>query len=240
MRIDGYAPIEEYALIGDGRTSALVARDGAIDWLCLPNFDSPSVCAAILDTRRGGMFGLQPSVPFQSSRRYIPNTNVLETTFTTDYGSVRIVDAMTLPDQRLEAMRELVRSVEGLSGVIPMRWRFTPRFKYGRGLPRCEWRYGVPVATWRGDAVAVLGWDTGTPKWRDHAVGAEFEIRAGAQAMLALVGTYAEPLVFPNRQALANRLGGTIRFWLEWMDARKYEGPWRDHVARSALVLKAL
>src|SRR5262245_24612637 len=184
MRIDGYAPIEDYALIGDGRTAAFVSHDGAIDWLCLPNFDSPSVCAAILDARRGGAFELQPSVPFQSSRRYIPNTNVLETTFTTDRGSVRVVDAMTLPDQRLEAMRELVRSVEGLSGTVPMRWRFAPRFNYGRVLPRCEWRDGVPVATWQSDAVAVMGWEAGTPQWLDHAAGAEFEIRAGGQAML--------------------------------------------------------
>jgi GH15 family glucan-1,4-alpha-glucosidase len=99
----------------------------------------------------------------------------------------------------------------------------------------------VPVATWRGDAVAVITWDAGTPQWLDHAVGAEFEARAGgAQAMLALAGACAEPLVLPRRQALARRLEGTIRFWQEWIDALKYDGPWRDEVARSALVLKAL
>jgi GH15 family glucan-1,4-alpha-glucosidase len=239
VRTVGYAPIEDYALIGDGRTAALVARDGSIDWLCLPNFDSPSVCAAILDADRGGAFELGPDAPFASARRYIPNTNVLETTFTTDQGSVRIVDAMPVPDGGLAPMRELVRSIEGLSGMVPMRWRFVPRFAYGRGTPRREMRYGVPVATCGSEAVAVPSWNAGTPAWRDGAVESRFEIQGGGRALIALSSAYAEPLVLPGPKACASRLEGTIRFWEQWARDR-YDGPWANAVLRSALVLKML
>jgi GH15 family glucan-1,4-alpha-glucosidase len=239
-RTDGYAPIEDYALIGDGRSAALVARDGAIDWLCLPNLDSPSVFAAILDDRRGGAFELQPEIPFDSSRRYLPRTNVLETTFTTASGAVRVVDAMTLPGTKLAPMREVVRSIEGVAGTVPMRWRVRPRFAYGAHAPRCEWRRGVPVATWGAEAIAVANKDAGTPAWRDDAVEGRFEIEAGRHALLALATAYAEPLVLPDAGAVAERLDGTIRFWTGWSDQRAPNGRWADLVLRSALALKLM
>jgi GH15 family glucan-1,4-alpha-glucosidase len=240
MRKDGYARIEDYALIGDGRTAALVAIDGAIDWLCLPNLDSPSVFGALLDIERGGRFELQPSIPFRTSRRYLPNTNVLETTFETDSGAVRLTDGMTLPDEHLAPGRELVRMVDGLSGRVPMRWRCAPRFDYGATSPHIGSRAGVPVATSSRAALALCHWNAGTPEVGADAISSTFETAAGERSTLALASAWREPLVLPSRAAAEARLEKTVAFWREWTGARDYRGRWADAVHRSALVLKLL
>src|SRR5688572_22442286 len=156
-----YPPLRDYAVIGDGRTVALVARDGSIDWLCLPNLDSPSVFAAVLDAERGGRFMLHPRDDHEAHRRYLPDTNVLETTFTTSTGVVRVTDAMTLPGRDLGPSREVVRRVEGLAGRVPLRWRVEPRFGYGSARTRLEARGPYAVATSGNDALAICAWNAG-------------------------------------------------------------------------------
>ncbi len=240
QRTDGYAPIEHYAAIGDGRTVALVAADGAIDWWCLPDVDSAAVCWALLDAERGGRFIVHPTIPYTVRRRYLPNTNVLETTFATPTGAIRVTDALLLGYPGLAPMRELYRRVDGVSGRVPVRWQFAPRFDFGRTPTRLVWRAGVPVAEGRGQAVAVCSWGAGDPELTGDDVGGHFFLEAGDSAGLLLSFAHEEPLVLPPRAAIEDRLRETCRSWQQWAESRRYEGRWRDAVVRSALALKLL
>ncbi|HXH82040.1 MAG TPA: glycoside hydrolase family 15 protein [Candidatus Tectomicrobia bacterium] len=235
-----YPPLREYGAIGDGRTVGLVALDGSIDWLCLPDLDSPSVFAALLDAERGGCFALHPRLPYQARRRYLPDTNVLETTFTTATGVVRVTDVMTLPGRALAPSRELVRRVEGLSGHVAMTWRVEPRFGYGSAPVRLGRRGSYPVATSGNDAVAMCAWDAGPAQCDASGIGADPEIREGARATIAMVAAHGEPLVFPRRDEAEARAADTAAFWRRWAVDLTYAGPWRDAVVRSALALKLL
>jgi GH15 family glucan-1,4-alpha-glucosidase len=235
-----YPPLRDYAVIGDGRTVAVVGLDGSIDWLCLPDLDSPSVFAAILDAERGGRFTLHPRDSHAARRRYLPDTNVLQTTFTTPTGVVRVTDAMTLPDGGLGPAREVVRRVDGVAGRVPMRWRLEPRFGYGSAPARLETRGPYPVATSGSDALAVCAWDAGSVRCDASGTGADFEIREGTRATIAMVTAHGEPLVFTSRADTERRVEATVDFWRRWAGQVTYTGPWRDAVVRSALALKLL
>jgi GH15 family glucan-1,4-alpha-glucosidase len=239
-RIDGYAQIGDYGAIGDGRTVALVARDGAIDWLCLPDLDSPSVFAALLDSERGGRFVLEPESVSITERRYLPGTNVLETTFATATGVVRVTDAMTLPTTGLSPYRELARRIDGLAGEVPMRWRVEPRFGYASAATRIERRAGVPIARAGRDAIAVGSFEAGEAMASDGAIAGGFTARAGSTTLLVLSAAHQEPLVLPARGDVEARLEATSSIWRAWSDRREYDGPWKDAVLRSALALKLL
>ena len=240
LRTGGYAPIRDYAAVGDGRTVALVGRDGSVDWLCLPDLDSPSVFGALLDTGRGGRGTLAPDVPHRAERRYLPGTNVLETTFTTTDGVVRVTDALTLPGAGLAPLRELARRVEGLSGTVPMGWSIQPRFGYGEWGATIGWRSGVPVAAAGNHALAVCSWDAGSPDVAAGSISGRFEAGPGTRALIALCAADGEPAVLPGRAEVEQRLDDTVTGWQRWGRCPGYDGPWREAVTRSALALKLL
>jgi GH15 family glucan-1,4-alpha-glucosidase len=239
-RVEGYLPLREYAAIGDGRTVALVASDGSVDWLPLPDLDSPSVFAAVLDSRRGGRFQLEPALPYETQRRYLPETNIVETTFRSASGVVRVTDALTLPDGGIHPFRELQRRVEGLSGRVPLRWRVEPRFEYAQAPPRFGQRRGIPVATARGDALALCIFGAGEPQLQAEGWQGTFEAVAASTALLALSFAHQEPLVFSGRAELDRRFSETCAYWRRWSADRTYTGPFREAVLRSALALKLL
>jgi GH15 family glucan-1,4-alpha-glucosidase len=241
-RVDGYAPIEDYALIGDGRACALVALDGSIDWLAVPRLDSETVFARLLDAERGGAFELAPELDFRVEREYVGDSNVLRTTFVTARGTVSVTDAITLDNGAFLPWFELVRGIEGVSGTVPMRWRITPRFGAGE-KPRESTieRLGTSVlAVSRPAILAVYPFDAGEPHHMDDEITGSFELGAGEGASLVLRATHDEPIPVARRDWAERRLRDTARDWERWLADAGVEGDWNVEVRRSALALRAL
>ena len=239
-RSDGFLPLRAYAAVGDGRSVALVAEDGSIDWLAWPDLDSEGVFTALLDPDRGGSFTLAPVDAFTVDRRYLPGTNVLETVFHTASGSVRVLDALTLNGSRLGPVRELQRRVDGLVGNVDLAWSVDPQFGFGQRRVRLGRRSGVPIATAGADAVALLALDAGTPSVVDEHIRGQLTTTPGSHSVLALCGAFGEPLVLPSAADLDERFDRTIDGWHRWSDALTSDGRWGSSVLRSALVLKLL
>jgi GH15 family glucan-1,4-alpha-glucosidase len=210
-----------------------------LDWLPLPDFASPGVFAAIVDAERGGRFELRPDEPFRAERRYVPGTNVLETTFETSGGSVRVTDALALPGTPTLPWNELARRIEGVGGSVPMRWRVSPRFEWLEPGTVCGGD-GTPVITHGRHSIAVQSWDAGDAEVADGDVYGSFTIREGERALLALGCFHSEPVLLPDRDSVEARLDETVSYWRTWLSAGDYDGPWRDEVLRSALTLGLL
>lgn len=241
-----YPPIADYAAIGDGRTVALVSREGAIEWLCLPHFSAPSVFAAILDRDSGGTFAISPERRSTSTRRYVEDTNVLETTFNTTTGVVRVTDFMPMPanPHRLEPMREVLRIVEGIEGNVALHVLVDPRPDYGRRrvkAPRTTavgwtWSWGNELLTLKTDAPL-----TSSTGMNSTALDASITIPAGAKYSFSL--SYAKGDIgcsAPLGAASERRLASTLAWWKEWSQRCSYDGPYRNVVVRSALALKLM
>jgi GH15 family glucan-1,4-alpha-glucosidase len=228
--------IEDYGLIGDMQAAALVGRDGAVDWLCLPRFDSPSCFSALLGDERHGRWLLAPAGEVRgSSRRYRPGTLVLEMEFETADGAVRVIDFM--PRRGADGPPRVMRIVEGLRGRVPMRMELSLRPDYASIIPWIESAPDGVVATAGPDAFRL---SASLPlRVENGTVLSEFVVGEGARERLTLTWhlSYEEtPPVEDAESALAR----TEAWWQEWSARCTYEGAYRDEVLRSLIVLKAM
>jgi GH15 family glucan-1,4-alpha-glucosidase len=226
--------IEDYAVIGDTQTAALVGRDGSVDWLCLPRFDSAACFAALLGTPEHGRWKIAPADGrVASDRRYRGDSLVLETTFDTPDGTVRVVDCM--PPRHRDP--DLVRVVEGVTGRVPVRMELTVRFDYGRSVPWVRTLDGRLQAVAGPDAV-VLDTPVETSGEALHTT-ASFDVAAGDRVPFVLEW-------HPSHERLSRpidpfeALADTARWWEDWVGRCGYGGDWRDAVVRSLVTLKAL
>jgi len=226
--------IEDYAMIGDTESGALVGKNGSIDWLCAPRFDSPAFFAALLGTEANGYWQIAPAGEVRRvQRRYRHGTVVLETDFVTDDGAVRLVDFMPPHDGHTD----LVRVVEGVRGRVAMQMRLAPRFDYGRLIPSLARIDQGAFAVAGPDAVCLR-----TPvdlREDGAAVSAAFTVSAGERVPFHLIW-YPSHLPRPEPADPFEMLEHTQAWWREWSGRCQYEGPYRDDVVRSLITLKAL
>lgn len=243
---DGYPPIGDYALIGDCRTAALVSSAGSIDWLCLPHFSAPPVFGALIDRKRGGRFAIHPAGDFATKRRYVPHTNVLETTFTTDGGMLRLTDCLPIVNDRareqsLQPQREILRIVECLEGEVDVCVTYQPRPDFGRKRLRLKQRGALGWAAETGSEVLILHSDLHLESLADATLTGRLRVFAGQRHYVSLTYAYHHIGIIPPLGEHADtRCRDTVQWWREWCAGSRYSGPYADAVERSALTLKLL
>ena len=239
-----YPPIADYAIIGCTRSAALISRDGSIDWLAWPRFDSPSIFGRLLDWSRGGCFSIAPVRSYRASRRYVGTTNILETTFQTDGGTLRLVDLMPVMSEeekrrRIIPYRQLLRRLDVVQGEVDVEVVYTPRPEYGLVAPRLEQRRDAVYCSW-GPRVLNLRSDASFAI-NDATATARFTLREGEGRTFALGYDDHTPAVLPHIGEEAQReIERSIALWADWASQLSYDGPYRNAVMRSALVLKLL
>jgi GH15 family glucan-1,4-alpha-glucosidase len=248
--VDRYPDISDHGLIGDLQTAALVTTDGAVDWFCVPRFDSPSVFASLLDADRGGSCQICPDRPdYVSKQLYLPDSPVLVTRFMTPDGVGEVHDFMPVTDGQATDRHRLVRKIKMVRGEMRFRIRIDPRFNYGRTPHKLDYSengavfhtddmelsiHGIaPAGTTLRDLDLPIEHDGGAVHWTRT-------LRAGqiGGMMLESMGGLPQRLIpTEEAQALADE---TARFWRNWLHRSSYRGRWRELVARSAMTLKLM
>ncbi|HJE22301.1 MAG TPA: glycoside hydrolase family 15 protein [Methylorubrum populi] len=239
-------PIADYAVIGDTCTTALIARDGSLDWLCWPRHDGPAVFLALLDAERGGTCRLVLDGLSGTTRRYLPGTTILETTFVTATGRAVLTDFMPLhphesvPDEGPDghAQGRLVRRFACEAGQVSGRWELRPTFDYARAPTEAVTQADGRIR-FRGGGETILAACTVPLERRGAAAEGAFSLRAGARADLVIA--HGDDTVEEGvSEAVDASLAATRAYWEEWSGRCTYRGPYRETVLRSALTLKLL
>ena len=236
----GFQPIENYGAIGNMRSIALVGMHGSIDFLCYPEFDSPTVFAALLDDQRGGCFEIKPQLTNARVRQlYLPETNILLTRFLAEEGVAELTDYMPI-ESELEDPNEIVRTVSVIRGNVQFKMLCQPRFNYAASAHRTEFADGcavfVPDET-QCPPMALYATTPLTPQSQD--VVSEFTLQSGTTATFVLGGVRSQGQP-PEMEVVGQRFRDTSRFWKAWIAKSRYKGRWREMVQRSALMLKLL
>jgi GH15 family glucan-1,4-alpha-glucosidase len=238
--------IHDYALIGDGRSAALVSRGGSIDWLCWPRFESPPVFARLLDVARGGSWQITPTTRMRTTRRYVEHTNVLETTFRNADGMCVLVDVMTIASEQDKARmlvpdHEVLRRIRCERGEVALDVKVDPRPDFGGARMRItqhaglgtRWQYGSRLLTLRAEVPLRID-DAGVAR-------ATIRLRAGESVALSLTFDEEGPALLPPLgEAADERIARSIAWWRDWIGRARYGGPYREAVLRSALTVKMM
>jgi GH15 family glucan-1,4-alpha-glucosidase len=235
----GYQPIENYGVIGNMRSIALVGMNGSIDFLCYPNFDSSTVFAALLDSEKGGAFLLQPEIDGEQHSRqlYLPQTNILLTRFLSENGVAELMDFMPITSEGSKA-NEIIRTVIVVKGDIQFRLRCTPHFDYGRSGHDLHVEKTRAIFTPHEKACLPMGLYASIHLEQEgDGVIARFRLKAGEQATFVF-GDVKPGREAPREERVRERFQETRDFWTNWISQSNYKGRWREMVTRSALMLK--
>lgn len=239
--MEEYQPIENYGVIGDLTTTALVSLTGSIDFMCFPRFDSPTIFAALLDSKRGGHFSITPNHDdFKHRQRYFPDTDILLTRFMGEAGVADLSDFMAM--QHLGNRHDLVRRIKVVRGEIEFEMVCSPKFDYGRAGHTIEKKpHKFIFCPDKKDLPALLLRSNVPLKEENGAAVARFKLRTGEKAFFILEEACTEEdSPSAHRDFVSDAFKETMNFWLGWIARSKYRGRWREMVNRSALTLKLL
>ncbi len=239
-RIDGFAPIEDYAVLTDGRTSALLSFDGRIDWWPVPTLDGSPVFAALLDPDGGGYLSVTPTTDFEVIRRYVDGTNILECVYSTAEGKVRVTSSLNMAATGRLPWTELALRIEGLTGSVPMEWALRPSSNFRTAESNIGIEQGVPVLRVGSQTIVTLFDGNGDPQVSANEIITRFTAQVGDRALLAVIVTDGVPVFVPSFSTIDQRVDDTVDNWRRWSARIAAYGTWRNEVVRSALALKSL